>query len=216
VRDKLGVNPNNISINYNAIPDRNKVEASRADLRRQLGLKDSDFVILNIGRLRIQKAQDTLLKAIPIVRHEIPNLKVMIVGEGELWHSLIGLSNNLKVDDIVTFVGGTSHPEMYMNSSDIFVLPSVFEGLPTVVLEAFRSSIPVIASDIDGTNELIRDGINGLLFETKDHQALASCIVKLFSSHEFRESLSKAGQTTFQEKYNITAYAKQLESLYSK
>lgn len=214
VKKTLGVSEKNISINFNAIPDLLQT-ASKPQLRTELGINEFDFVLLTVGRLRIQKSQEILLRAIPLIRDKVNNLKVLIVGEGELKESLQSLSRDLKIEDIVEFVGGTNYPEKYLAACDVFVLPSVFEGLPTVVLEAFRASIPVIASNIDGTNELIQDGMNGLLFKSKDYHELASSVLRLYHSDLLREKLGKEGHKAYQSNFNISVYAKEIESLYT-
>jgi glycosyltransferase involved in cell wall biosynthesis len=213
VNHTLGVSLKNISINYNAIPDVN-LQISKAEARRELKLQDNDFILLTIGRLRVQKSTETLLLAMPFIRDKIKGLKVLIIGEGELEKDLKNISTKLELDLIVNFIGGTTYPEKYLLASDIFVLPSVFEGLPTVVLEAFRASIPVIASDIDGVNELINHEVNGLLFEPKNSVQLGNNVMKLFYHPEFRNQLGFSGYTTYKSKYDIKTYASEIEALY--
>lgn len=214
VKNTLGVNERNIYINFNAIPDIRQI-ASKSQLRAELGIRNLDFILLTVGRLRIQKSQETLLKSIPLIVDKIDNLKVLIVGEGELKESLQSLSRDLDIEEVVEFVGGTNYPEKYLAACDVFILTSVFEGLPTVILEAFRSSVPVIASNIDGTNMLIKDGENGLLFKSKDYSELASCVLKLYYSPQLREKFGKEGHAAYQSNFNISVYAKEMESLYS-
>lgn len=210
---KLGVPSNNIRINYNSIPEL-AVNESKEIARRSLLLNEDDFCLLTVGRLRVQKSLETLLYAISHLSDSIANLKVLIVGEGELEGPLKKLSQKLKIDNIVDFRGGTQTPEKYFSSADIFILPSVFEGLPTVIIEAFRASLPIIASNVDGTNELIEDGFNGVLFEPKNSEQLAQNILKLYHSEESRKRFGENGYKSYTNKYDIRNYAKQIEALY--
>lgn len=210
---RLGVSKENIRINYNSIPDflfKETKEQSRIDL----SLNPGDFCLLTIGRFRVQKSTETLLQAIPLIKDKIKELRVLIIGEGEQEHYLKELSVKLNISSIVEFRGGTKTPEKYYSAADLFILPSVFEGLPTVVLEAFRSSLPVIASNIDGTNELITDGVNGLLFEPKNYHELAAKIMELYESAELRKQIAENGFISYKNKFDINSYAKQIEALY--
>jgi glycosyltransferase involved in cell wall biosynthesis len=210
---RLGVPLENIRINYNSVPDIIITE-TKEQARKDLNLNANNFCLLTIGRLRVQKSTETLLQAIALIKDDIISLRVLIVGEGEQEHFLKELSTTLNISSIVEFRGGTQTPEKYYSASDLFVLPSVFEGLPTVVLEAFRSSLPVIASNIDGTNELIEDGFNGLLFEPKNYQELAKHILKVYETSELRKQLGENGYKSYKNKYDIINYAAQIETLY--
>ena len=215
VSKTLLVKSENISVNYNAIPP-SSVSFTKAEARRRLSLDPEVFVVLTIGRLRVQKSLDTLLSSIPELKETIPNFRILIVGEGELERDLKSLSIKLGIEHFVQFRGSTQTPEIYYAASDVFVLPSVFEGLPTVVLEAFRASLPVIASDIEGTNEIVRDGFTGLLFPPRNATALASKISDLYHSPERRQYLAKQGNLSYISQFEIRDYASQMENLYLK
>lgn len=212
VKTKLGVNSDHVSINYNAIPTfENKY--SKILAREILGIGQHDYILLAIGRLRVQKSIDTLIRAIPYL-NEISNLKVLIVGEGELRSKLEKLTFELGVNDKTIFCGVTSTPELYFSAGDVFILPSVFEGLPTVIIEAFRASLPIVASDIDGTNELILHKKNGVLFESRNAMALAQSVLTLYGDPIFARQIAEAGNLDYKTKYNIKNYASQMEALY--
>ncbi len=212
-QSKLGVSKENVRINYNSIPDI-PLKETKELARKDLSLISDDFCLLTIGRLRVQKSTETLLQAIPLLKDKIKGLRVLIVGEGEQEHYLKELSLKLNINSIVEFRGGTKTPEKYYSAADLFILPSVFEGLPTVVLEAFRASLPVIASNIDGTNELIENEVNGLLFESKNYHDLAEQILRLYESAKLRKQLGENGYSSYKNKYDINSYAKQIEALY--
>lgn len=210
---KLGVSKKQISVNYNAVPDL-ILRETKTQARKELSLNDGDFCVLAIGRLRVQKSIETLLEAVALIKNKIPELRILIVGEGELEQELKALTLSLNIESVVSFCGGTKNPERYFSAADVFVLSSVFEGLPTVVLEAFRSSIPVVASNIDGTNELIDDQQNGFLFPVKDSKALAEILIKLYHTPVLREQVGALGNASYKSKFDIHNYAKQMNKLY--
>ncbi|MDO1445149.1 glycosyltransferase family 4 protein [Rhodocytophaga aerolata] len=209
----LGVKKENVVLLPNAIPDRIE-EESKLQAREELKIGKNDYVVLFIGRLRIQKSVDTLISSAIHLKSYIPFLKILIVGEGHLREELELLSAKLDLEQIVEFRGVTLTPNKYLQASDVFVLPSVFEGLPTVILEAFRASIPVIASDIDGTNDLIEHTVNGLLFQAKDTQKLAEHIKCLYNDSSYAATIGKSGNKSFKNKYTIEKYVEQLEDNY--
>ncbi len=213
VEKKLHVSKANIKLIHNAIPNI-VVEKSKDKLREELNISENSFCALFVGRLEIQKSVETILFAAKELGNSIPNLCIIIVGEGKLKEKLQNLASKLGVLERVFFVGSTPNPEEYFSASDIFVLPSVFEGLGIVVLEAFRASVPVIATNIEGPKELIRDGINGLLFEPKDYKQLSDQILKIYKSLEFRKHIGDNGYKSYLDKYDINSYSKQLEALY--
>jgi len=216
VEKNLHVAPQRVTALNNAIPDI-EIPFSTAQLRASLDIPLDAFCLLFIGRLRIQKSVDTLLKAVAQLKGLIPNLLVLIVGEGRGYEqdNLITLSENLGLADTVRFCGVTDKPEHYLAAADVFVLPSVFEGLPLIVLEAFRAALPIIATNIDGVNDLIENGYNGLLFTPKNEAQLTEKILTLFSDAELRQKLGVQGYQSFRNNFTIEKYAQKLETLYT-
>lgn len=213
VRSTLGVPAARVSVVYNGIPQ-TRLTANRDDLRRELGLPAEAFCVLFVGRLAVQKSVDTLLYAAVDLREQIPNLQVLILGEGPERERLLALTAELGLGQIVRFCGTTQEPERYMGAADLFVLPSVFEGFGLVVIEAFRAGLPVIASAVEGPAELIEHGRNGLLFPPRDARQLAEQIVRLYGDEVLLRRLGAAGQESFQHTFTIEHYAEELEHLY--
>jgi glycosyltransferase involved in cell wall biosynthesis len=137
-----------------------------------------------------------------------------IVGEGSLRKSLEQRTKELQIEELVEFVGSQKDPAPYFSSSDIFVLPSLWEGFGIVILEAFRAKLPVVASNIEGPSELIQDNVNGLLFEKENEHELANRIISLINDKKKRVILGENGYKTFTEKYHISNYVKQLNTFY--
>jgi glycosyltransferase involved in cell wall biosynthesis len=215
VEKVLNVSKKNIQLIYNAIPEIG-VKADKKEMRKELNIPEDSFCVLFVGRLEIQKSVPTLLHAAKELKGKIKNLRIVIVGQGTLKDELQSLSLELNISDVVFFVGTTSSVEKYFSASDVFTLPSVFEGFGIVIIEAFRASLPVIASNIEGPKEIISNGINGLLFAPKDHLALSRLILKLYESTKLRSTIGVEGYKSYLNNYDINTYARQIETLYLK
>ena len=210
----LKVKSKNSVLIYNGIPNV-EISETTEEIRESFGLTTDDFVILFVGRLRIQKSVDTLIEAISLIHKKIISPKVLLVGEGPEYSYLNEKVNKLGLEKVVRFEGTTLSPERYFKIANIFVLPSVFEGLGLVILEAFRAQIPVIASRIEGPEELIVDKENGCLFEPKNFEELASLMLKLYEHPEKSRVIAANGNRAFNEEFNISKYADSLNLLYS-
>lgn len=125
--------------------------------------KGSRWEFISVGRLTRRKGFDILVKALPPVIKAFPNAHLTIIGEGGERKALEDLINDLNLIDSVTLVGRTSNVKEFLLRSDIFILPSFTEGLPTVMLEAIACGVPVIATRLPGVMEVIKDNQTGWL-----------------------------------------------------
>lgn len=172
--------------------------------------------LLFISRLSLQKGIEPLIKACGELKNlGVENYKLTIVGDGPLKERMFSLIDELKIKDKVDFKGWLKLeelPEIYRDS-DVFLLPSVMEGMPSVVLQAMASGLPVIGSKVEGFSEVLEDNINGFCVEYGDYKAIASAIAKLIDSPELRNQMSKKSI----EKANIFSWesiSKQYLTLY--
>lgn len=203
---KLKVKLKNSHLLFNAIPFK-KIEFSK---------QNEQIKLLFIGRLEKQKSLSTFLEALSIIRKEYPKLQFSadIVGSGNLKEDLEGLTTKLKIDNVVTFKGEQKNVDKFYANADMFILPSIWEGFGIVILEAFRAKVAVIATNIEGPSELIKNGENGLLFEPRNALQLSEKIIYLIENFEERERIALNGYNTFTKKYSIKNYVEQLEKLY--
>lgn len=150
---------------------------------------------LAIGRLIPRKGFQFLIRALPQILDKVShNFKIEIIGDGPYQEELIGLAENLGVTFYVHFTGTVPYSELPQKyrEADIFILPSLAEGMPLVVLEAMGTGLPIIASRVQGIDELVAEGINGALFDAGDVDGLASCLVQLINAGEKRVEMGKA------------------------
>ena len=152
--------------------------------------RDGLPVLVAVGRLNVQKGYPHLLEAFRIVNEET-EARLTIVGGGKMENDLRRTTKHLGIDDKVTMVGETE-PYSYMRHADIFVLPSLWEGLPLVLLEAISLGLPVVSTDCDfGPNEVIENGKSGLLVPVADPVKMAEAIVTLIKDEELRANLGR-------------------------
>jgi glycosyltransferase involved in cell wall biosynthesis len=150
----------------------------RKQLREKYQFGESLKVILFVGRLHPVKNVDFLLKAYKHIVSEV-NSKVVILGDGPERMPLEALAKDLDIADKVDFKGFVLKDEVleYMNASDILVLPSLVEGQPRVILEAWACGLPVVAAKSSGLQDLINDGIDGILFDVHSEKELVNAII---------------------------------------
>lgn len=160
------------------------------------------IVILCIGRLVIaQKSQDTLVMAVGKLREKGLSVSLVLVGAGPDLERLANLADRCAPGG-VKFVSETPDPISYLTAANIFVLPSLSEGLPGVLLEAMAAGLPCVASDIPGNRELIKHQLTGLLIPPSDSNALAEAIESLINSTELADRLAVNAHRYVLESYD--------------
>ena len=127
--------------------------------------------IVTVGRLVAQKNHDLFLRAAAQLTRQIPGLRFVIVGDGPLRPALTAQAAQLGIADQVVFAGERSDVDVLLRDASLFWLTSRWEGLPNVVLEALASAVPVVASDVGGTRELLRSGVGGFVVAAEDQDA---------------------------------------------
>lgn len=180
-----------------------------------LPLDNQHLIVGSIGRFTRQKGYVYLLHAIPRVLARIPDLHFILVGDGELRSKLEESARELGIQDRVSFIGQREDIVPLLKSMHLFVLPSLWEGLPTVVLESMACGVPIVATDVPGTDELIQDQVNGVLVPPGDPQALADAIIAVFQQEGLRHRLVEYGRRSVQT-FSIAEVASRYESLYCK
>jgi glycosyltransferase involved in cell wall biosynthesis len=184
--------PDKVVTIYNGIDVKAFMDSdlTREEAQTQLGLSDRDaFVYGTVGRLAETKGQEVLLKAFARVCEKYPKSWLIITGKGRLDSELRGLSAELNIDERVVFLGyRTDIPEV-LKALDVFVLPSIAEGLPGALLEAMAAGIPVIASRVGGVPEILNDPSLGIMVSPSSTDELASAMERLRSMDEIRRNM---------------------------
>ncbi len=168
--------------------------------------------IVATARLVEWKGIDGIIKAVALLRNEYPDISLIIHGDGPTRTSLEKLAISEKVSDCVEFTGNVSRTEtLYTRkTSSIYILNSTYEGLPHTALTTFSAKIPIIATDIAGTNEAVYHEKSGLLIPPNDTHALANAIKRLFEDDKLQEKLIEGGSKILAEKFSWDAHIKNL------
>jgi glycosyltransferase involved in cell wall biosynthesis len=126
-------------------------------IRKLYNITDNEFIFLNVGRLTLAKDQKNLIEAFALLYKEQKNIRLTIVGKGELEQELKNFAAQKNVSNLVTFTGNIKNVQDYYNLSDVFVLSSAWEGFGIVIAEAMACALPIITTDAGGTRELLND-----------------------------------------------------------
>ncbi len=197
---------------YNAIPPIQESPGSPPKAVRALS-RESEVIIGTVGRLTEQKGHRYLLQAIPAILEAFPGARFWFIGDGELREELKNLAKSLGIAGAVKFLGVQEDVPALLRQMDLFVLPSLWEGLPTVILEAMACNVPVIATDIPGTRELIQNEFSGWLVPPKDATSLSRCIIDVIKNEPARSKSCWNALETL-KKYEIAAISDQYTALY--
>lgn len=182
----------------------------KLEARESLKLPREIPIITMLSTLRSWKGHIYALKALMIVKHAT----LLIVGDGPQENALRQLVIDLDLRDRVLFLGYQSDPLPVLYSTDVFIQPSYGnEGWSQSLMQAMAVGLPVIASDIGGLNEMINDGVDGILVPPRNHEHLAASIVNLLSDDLLSESLGLRGRQRAENMFSIKAMGSKMEAL---
>jgi len=188
--------------------------AVQAAVRRRYGLPMDVPLVLAAGRLTEQKNFGALVEAAARLRPRFPTARFLIAGEGEQRASLQARIGELGLSGQMHLAGNVTDLVDLMRAADLFVLPSLWEGLPLVLLEAMAARLAVVATRIRGVAEVVRDGENGRLVPPGDVAALSEAIGDLLDHAEARSSLARSARETIAASYSFERVAAQLGDIY--
>jgi glycosyltransferase involved in cell wall biosynthesis len=207
---RLGVPPQKLTMVPNGV-DLDKFKPKTG--RKKEGGK---IKIAYIGRLVYNKGPDYLVKAAPKVLEECPSAGFIIIGDGPMRSVLERKVENLGIDHAFKFLGIISGVEKVLPQCDILVRPSLLEGMPLTVLEAMACAIPVVASRVAGTVELIKDGETGLLIDPGDAAQLSKALTTLIKDEGKRLALGKNARRYVERHFSWDKAAVQTLETYKK
>ena len=214
-----GVRPERVTVIENGIEPLaiNTLKATdNAALRAELDVPQMGLLLLTTGRLTIQKGHTVLLQAIARVAPQIPHVVFAFAGEGPQRPTLEAQAAQLGIAKQVRFLGLRRDVDQLLLATDIFVQPSLWEGLSLAMLEALLSGTPVLATRVEGVVDVIEGGNTGLLVPPNDSAALAAAILRLVADPALRQRLGRAGQAHAKAHYSVDRMAVEYEALLKK
>jgi glycosyltransferase involved in cell wall biosynthesis len=160
--------------------------------REKLGINPEEKILLFVGSLRPVKGLRFLIEAMSIVGRLHPEARLLIVGGGKERPRLEDLARRLDLERTVDFIGEVPHREIasYLAAADMFVLPSLSEGFPNVLLEAMAAGLPIVATNVNGMPEIVEDGSNGFLVDPGDPAAIADRVLALLGDAQISQRIS--------------------------
>lgn len=213
-RERAGVPAAKLRMIHSGIGDEVIPTDAGADVRAELGIPPSSRLIVYIGRLAEQKGLDVLLRALDLLQHVRPDYLTLIVGDGPIRPKIEGLARAFELGPKVRVLGHRNDATRLLAAADVLVLPSRYEGLPNVVLEAMRFEKPVVATRAPGTTEVVADGETGVLVPINDAAALAQALRALLDDPERCRRLGAAGLRRVREHFRVETMIERFSALY--
>jgi glycosyltransferase involved in cell wall biosynthesis len=227
-KQNINVSKNNREIGLKYIPNlksvviQNGIDRKRfnpdleyKDVRSELGIPADRILIGSIARITEQKDPLTLIRAFAKVVEQQPNKYFLLfVGDGNLKQQAIEQVSALKLNHSVKFEDFRQDIPDLLQSIDIFCLPSLWEGLSLGLLEAMSMKKAVVASDVDGTREVIDHGVNGYLFRPTDESKLSDLILKLGENRSNREAIGTRAADTVEANFTVEGMTRKTEEVY--
>lgn len=209
-KEKITVIPNGVDVSYyENIP-------KDGDLRKELGINPREIVIACVANLHINKGHKYLLEAFEDVYKEKKNLKLLLVGDGDNRENLKKQTKNYLSKNNILFLGKRSDVPQLLKIADIFILPTLFEGMSNAILEAMASGLPIITTNIPENRELLQNNKTGILISPKNSHKISQSINFLIDSPGLAKKLGETARIEVKQKFNIRKTAARLSYFLAK
>jgi glycosyltransferase involved in cell wall biosynthesis len=193
----------------------NAESSERKNIRHELDIPADAIVISFIGRITLQKDPVTLIKAFKEVIQQQPKAFLLIVGDGDMKEETVKLAKELKIENKIIFENFRTDVADILFSSNIYCLPSLWEGFPIGLLEAMAMCKPVIATKVDGSIEIIQHNKNGVLIDSENIQMLAEAMNKLINNKNLRTQLGTEARNTIVKDFDVCKMTRKIEAVYT-
>ena len=217
LEDDLGVSGERIRVIYSGVDSRRFLKDYSVDeindIKRSLGLRNGP-VVGTIGRLSPVKGQGFLIKAMAGVISGRADAQALIVGNGDEEAALKEMSSSLGITDSVRFINADPDTARFLAVMDVFVFPSVKEGLGIALLEALAAGSACVASDVGGIGDIIKSGTNGLLVPVGDPAAITKAVLRLLEDTAVRREMGEKGRRLVRERFSLDSMADKVVGLY--
>jgi glycosyltransferase involved in cell wall biosynthesis len=195
-------------------PPPHSAQSDRIVLLKRLGLAPDVRLLLTVGRLTAQKGHRDLLAALPQIVTAHPKTLCLWLGDGPLRGELEAQINQQQLNAHVRLLGARKDVAFYLRAAELLVMPSHFEGMPLVLLEAMAAELPVVVTDVGGNPEVIRDGVHGRLVSHADPSALAAVVIEALDQPEMRAQWAAAAKIHFEQHFTAAQMAHRVDALY--
>jgi sugar transferase (PEP-CTERM/EpsH1 system associated) len=220
--ERIGIAPNRVTQIYNGVDVERFVPAPvRSAVALPVGFEgDGRVRIGSVGRIQPIKDHATLLRAMASLVERRPGLRsvarLVLVGDGPLREAISAQARTLGIADIVWLPGATNRVPDMLRAFDVFVLPSLNEGISNTMLEAMASGLPVLATAVGGNLELVDDGLTGWLFPAQDSRALAKLLERYLDDPELRRRHGAAAREAAESRFSLAAMIANYGAVYGR
>jgi glycosyltransferase involved in cell wall biosynthesis len=209
--EELGIAPGRLALIPNGTPVSHR--PSREDIRAELGLPANSVVIGFVGRMADQKAPERLVAAAHRLLPQMPNLVLLMIGDGPKRRALEAGLANARLQDRALWLGAVD-ARRFLPAMDMFVLPSLYEGFAYVLIEALQAGLPIISTPVGGAHESISPGVNGIIVPHNSPLALSEAIKILAVDPRLRHSMGRASRL-HADRFSAANMVDALEALYA-
>jgi glycosyltransferase involved in cell wall biosynthesis len=212
---RIGIPRDRITVIHNGVDTIPHASSAQVrQIRYELGIGDDEFVIGIVGSLYPVKGHMSLLDAMKAVLAHLPKARLLVIGQGELEQTLKRRTSELGIERAVSFLGLRDDVPRLLPLLDLFVLPSLSEGLSVALLEAMSAGVAVIASNVGGNPEIVVNGETGYLVPRQSSDELASRIIALMCNPELIRSLGDKGKERVSREFTTARMLEQYQDLY--
>jgi len=192
----------------------NRSATDDSAVRRLLGIPAHAPVVGTVAVFRVQKRLDDWLRAAALLRESHSSAHFIVVGDGPLREEVVTLARKLDLEGAVHFPGLQEDVRPYLAAMDVYMMSSIFEGLPIALLEAMAMKCPPVCTAVGGIPEIVKHGENGFLVEPRQPEALAAAVAGLLSSTDSRQRCGTAARSTVQARFSMARMSAELEQIY--
>ncbi|MFO1000032.1 MAG: glycosyltransferase [Planctomycetaceae bacterium] len=187
---------------------------ARETIRAEFGYSANDFVAVQVARLHELKDHQTALKAVDEARHRIPELRLLLAGDGDQRSAIEQTIRERGLEQTVTLAGTRKDIADLLSASDVFLMSSISEGIPLTVIEAMAARRPVVSTAVGGLPELVEHGVSGMLAPSGDASSLAASLVQLYDNADLRRQMADVAAGRAQEKFSLQGMLNSYRDVY--
>ena len=211
-----GVAPSKVEVIYNGVDVSVRRQPSGVrSLKEELGIKENELVVIHVANLKLVKGHHFLLHAFAEIIRQTPHVKLLLIGKDELNGSLHRLAARLDIADNVLFLGTRQDVPDLLSAADICVLPSLSEGMSNAILEYMAAGKPVVATNVGGNPELIKNGFNGFLVAVENVEELKNALLALIKDAGKRQAMGANGFTRVKQEFSMEKMVRKYEELFN-
>ncbi|MCK4402006.1 glycosyltransferase, partial [bacterium] len=213
---ELNLGEDRVSLIYNASDlSRLNLSVNKQEKKREFGIDENCRVVGTVGRLVELKGYPYFIKAASLILQKFSQkMKFLIVGDGYMQKELRNMANGLGIANKIIFVGQRKDVPEILHILDIFVLTSYYEGLPRSIIEAQACGVPVVATNVGGTPEVVINDKTGILVPPKDEKAIAKAVIDLLTNKDKAGRMGNAGRELVQKQFDAPVFIKRTEAIF--